>query len=105
MQREQTGAVDGRLGAESRKVLLVDDDAPLRKNLARAFERDGFEVATRLKADPATASIPIIMLSAMAGRGARVIGLESGAEEYLAKPFDRVELLEFLRAFVGFRVD
>ena len=46
VQREQTGAVDGRFGAESRKVLLVDDDAPLRRNLARAFERDGFEVAT-----------------------------------------------------------
>ena len=46
VQREQTGAVDGRFGAESRKVLLVDGDAPLRRNLARAFERDGFEVAT-----------------------------------------------------------
>ena len=46
VQREQTGAVDGRFGAASRKVLLVDDDAPLRRNLARAFERDGFEVAT-----------------------------------------------------------
>ena len=37
---------NGRLGAESRKILLVDDDAPLRKNLVRAFEREGFEVAT-----------------------------------------------------------
>ena len=54
---------------------------------------DGFEVASRLKADPATAAIPIIMLSAMEGRGARVIGLESGAEEYLAKPFDKAEVL------------
>jgi two-component system response regulator RegA len=45
-QKEQTGAVAERLGAERRKVLLVDDDAPLRRNLARAFERDGFEVAT-----------------------------------------------------------
>lgn len=54
---------------------------------------DGFEVASRLKADPATAAIPIIMLSAMEGRGARVIGLQSGAEEYLAKPFDKAELL------------
>jgi ActR/RegA family two-component response regulator len=33
------------LGAKSRKALLVDDDAPLRKNLGRAFEREGFEVA------------------------------------------------------------
>jgi DNA-binding response OmpR family regulator len=64
---------------------------------------DGFEVATRLKADPATASIPIIMLSAMAGRGARVIGLESGAEEYLAKPFDRVELLARVRNLLRLR--
>ena len=64
---------------------------------------DGFEVATRLKADPATASIPIIMLSAMAGRGARVIGLESGAEEYLAKPFDRIELLARVRNLLRLR--
>jgi two-component system, response regulator RegA len=33
-------------GVGSRKVLLVDDEAPLRKNLVRAFEREGFEVAT-----------------------------------------------------------
>lgn len=46
MQKEQIGVVTGRAGAGSRKVLLVDDDAPLRKNLVRAFERDGFEVAT-----------------------------------------------------------
>jgi len=54
---------------------------------------DGYEVASRIKADPATAAIPIIMLSAQEGRGARVIGLESGAEEYLTKPVDRAELL------------
>ncbi len=53
---------------------------------------DGFEVATRLKANPATASIPIIMVSAQDGRGARMIGLNSGAEEYLTKPVDRAEL-------------
>jgi len=64
---------------------------------------DGFEVAARMKADPATASIPIIMLSAMEGRGARVIGLESGAEEYLAKPFDRAELLARVRNLLRLR--
>ena len=42
-QNEQTGTA---ATAAARKVLLVDDDAPLRKNLVRAFERDGFEVAT-----------------------------------------------------------
>ena len=46
MQNELSDTAVGRLGTASRKVLLVDDDAPLRKNLVRAFERDGFEVAT-----------------------------------------------------------
>ena len=64
---------------------------------------DGFEVAARMKADPATAAIPIIMLSAMGGRGARVIGLQSGAEEYLAKPFDPVELLARVRNLLRLR--
>src|SRR4249919_2147529 len=64
---------------------------------------DGYEVASRLKADPATAAIPIIMLSAQEGRGARVIGLESGAEEYLTKPFDQVELLARVRNLLFLR--
>ena len=64
---------------------------------------DGFEVAAQLKADPATAAIPIIVLSAMEGRGARVIGLESGAEEYLAKPFDPAELLARVRNLLRLR--
>jgi DNA-binding response OmpR family regulator len=64
---------------------------------------DGFEVAARLKADPATAAIPIIMLSAMQGRGARVIGLESGAEEFLSKPFDQAELLARVRNLLSLR--
>ena len=53
---------------------------------------DGFEVASTLKADPATAGIPIIMVTAHTGRGARVFGLNSGAEDYLTKPVDPAEL-------------
>ena len=55
-------------------------------------DMDGYEVASQLKSDPATASIPIIMVSALAGRGARVIGLDSGAEDFLTKPVDTAEL-------------
>jgi len=54
---------------------------------------DGFALASMLKSDPATATIPIIMLSAQDGRGSRIIGLESGAEHYLSKPVDATELL------------
>ncbi|MEO6382944.1 MAG: response regulator [Thermomonas sp.] len=60
-------------------------------------ELDGFEVAAMLKSDPATATIPIIMVSANEGRGARLIGLESGAEDYLSKPVDPAELLAKIR--------
>ncbi|AZE94725.1 diguanylate cyclase/phosphodiesterase [Pseudomonas orientalis] len=53
---------------------------------------DGYEVATQLKANPVTANIPIIMLSALSESSARVSGLETGAEEFISKPVERVEL-------------
>ena len=64
---------------------------------------DGFAVATMLKSDPATNAIPIIMVSAQVGRGARVIGLESGAEDYLTKPVDTAELLLKIRNLLRLR--
>jgi diguanylate cyclase (GGDEF)-like protein/PAS domain S-box-containing protein len=53
---------------------------------------DGYEVAAILKANPATASIPIIMVTAHSDRSARLAGLSAGAEEFLTKPVDRAEL-------------
>lgn len=53
---------------------------------------DGYQVATSLKANPATARIPIIMVTAQVDRAARVVGLDAGAEEFLTKPVDRAEL-------------
>ncbi|WP_122691020.1 EAL domain-containing response regulator [Pseudomonas viridiflava] len=53
---------------------------------------DGYEVASRLKSGKTTSNIPIIMLSALDERSARISGLEAGAEEYLNKPVDSGEL-------------
>jgi len=53
---------------------------------------DGYRVASILKADPATAAIPIIMVSALSDRDARLQGLKAGAEDFLIKPIDRAEL-------------
>jgi diguanylate cyclase (GGDEF)-like protein/PAS domain S-box-containing protein len=53
---------------------------------------DGYQVASTLKANPATAHIPIIMLTAQIDRSAKLAGLKSGAEEFLTKPVDRAEL-------------
>jgi DNA-binding response OmpR family regulator len=56
-------------------------------------DMDGYAVASLLKADPKTSGIPIIMVTAHTGRGARVVGLHTGAEDYLTKPVDAPELL------------
>ncbi|MDL2353651.1 MAG: EAL domain-containing protein [Pseudomonadota bacterium] len=53
---------------------------------------NGYQVATALKANALTANIPIIMLTALVDRGARMEGLRAGAEEFLTKPVDRTEL-------------
>jgi putative two-component system response regulator len=55
-------------------------------------EMTGYEVAGVLKANPGTANIPIIMVTALTDRDARLAGLNAGAEEFLTKPIDRAEL-------------
>ena len=52
---------------------------------------DGYQVATLLKADPATSGIPIIMITARMDRDSRLAGLTAGAEDFLTKPVDRAE--------------
>jgi signal transduction histidine kinase/DNA-binding NarL/FixJ family response regulator len=56
-------------------------------------EFDGFEVLQQLRADEKTRSIPVILLSARAGEESRVEGMQSGADDYLVKPFSARELL------------
>ena len=59
---------------------------------------DGFGVLRAIRKDPATASIPIVLLSARAGEEAKVEGLEAGADDYLVKPFAARELLARVNA-------
>ncbi|MDP3219784.1 MAG: ATP-binding protein [Deltaproteobacteria bacterium] len=54
---------------------------------------DGFGLLRALRDDPATAAVPVVMLSARAGDEARSEGLESGADDYLVKPFSARELM------------
>lgn len=56
-------------------------------------EVDGLEVCRILRRDPATAAIPILMLTARAAEMDRVIGLELGADDYVTKPFSPRELV------------
>ncbi len=53
---------------------------------------DGFEVCRRLRANARLAEVPIIMVTALDDRESRLQGIESGADDFIIKPFDRVEL-------------
>src|SRR3954454_1299249 len=59
---------------------------------------DGLEVCRQARANPHTAAIPIIMLTARAEESERIVGLELGADDYLAKPFSPNELVARVRA-------
>ena len=61
-------------------------------------EPDGFETCRRLKADPATAHLPVIMVTALDQPAERLRGFECGADDYLAKPVDDLALLARLRS-------
>jgi two-component system alkaline phosphatase synthesis response regulator PhoP len=58
---------------------------------------DGFEVLKRLKQDPVTAQIPVIMLTAKAQDADVFRGWQSGVDCYLTKPFNPMELLTFVK--------
>src|SRR5919202_2199786 len=58
---------------------------------------DGFEVLKNLKADPVTAEIPVIMLTAKAQDADVFRGWQSGVDCYLTKPFNPMELLTFVK--------
>lgn len=65
---------------------------------------DGFEVARRLKENPATYHIPIIMLTALDQPSDRVRGIEAGADDFVTKPFDDVALLTRVRSLVRLKM-
>jgi len=59
---------------------------------------DGFGLLEALRADPLTATVPVVFLSARAGEDAAVEGLDAGADDYLVKPFSALELLARVRS-------
>ena len=61
-------------------------------------EMSGLEVCRRLRGDPTTAGVPIIMLTAKDDEVDRIVGLEMGADDYVAKPFSPKELVARVRA-------
>ena len=60
--------------------------------------RDGLQLLADLKGDPATEDLPVILLSAKAQKNEVQQGLEMGADDYITKPFDPLELIDRLNA-------
>jgi len=59
---------------------------------------DGFQVCRRLKDDPETRHVPVVLVTALDGRADRIAGLEAGADEFLTKPIDDMMLFARVRS-------
>ena len=80
------------VSADAPDIVLLDVMMP---------RMDGLEVCRRLKGDPGTASIPVILLSAKAQATDVSGGLDAGADDYVTKPFDPLELLDRVAGLIG----
>jgi DNA-binding response OmpR family regulator len=97
LQREGFVAIEANSGAECLRlvhehridVILLDLMMP---------EMDGFQVCRSLKQDPATAEIPVIMITARDDLDARAEGMRLGVSDFLAKPVFRRQLANRIRA-------
>jgi putative two-component system response regulator len=80
-----------RVSECSPDVILLDVMMP---------EMNGFEVCRRLKENEATRLIPVIFVTALNDRRSRIMGIEVGADDFISKPFDRLELAARIRSLV-----
>ncbi len=79
------------IGEQAPDLVLTDVMMP---------EMDGFELLEKLRTNPETSTVPVIMLSARAGEESRVEGLLAGADDYLVKPFTARELVARVESHV-----
>jgi len=90
------GATAVRLAAsEKPDIILLDVMMP---------GMDGFETCRRIKADPTTNHIPIVLVTALDGREDRIKGLEAGADDFVTKPLDDVVLFARVRSLTRLKL-
>src|SRR6202012_6044379 len=65
---------------------------------------DGFEVARRIKSNPKTAHVPVVMVTALDQPSDRVAGLDAGADDFLTKPVDDSALFARVRSLVSLKL-
>lgn len=63
-------------------------------------EEDGISILKKLRSNPETASLPVILLTAKGTEFDKVLGLDSGADDYISKPFGTMELISRIKALL-----
>ena len=65
---------------------------------------DGYEVCQTIKSDPNTQFIPVIMVTALSQRNDRIKGIEAGADDFLTKPVDKMELVTRVKSLMQMKI-
>lgn len=83
-----------RAACDAPDIILLDVMMP---------DLDGFETCRRLKADPITRHIPVVMVTALDQREDRIKGLQAGADDFLTKPVDDIALFSRIKALTRYK--